>query len=82
MAKGKKTKDDLGKELIQCMAFAHFAVQKYRSSDSDAHMESFYKLFDPNEKPNNSIINEYTQYLGEKFDFDRLYANWGKKEGS
>lgn len=82
MAKGKKTKDDLGKELIQCMAFAHFAVQKYRASNSDAHMESFYKLFDPNEKPNNSIINEYTQYLGEKFDFDRLYANWGKKEGS
>lgn len=69
-------KDDLGKELIQCLAFAHFAVEQYKSSDSEQHMQSFYDLFDPVNKPTKKVINSYTKYLSNEFNFDRVYSNW------
>lgn len=75
------SKDDLGKEQLQCLAFAHFAVQKYRSSEEDQHMQSFYDLFNSTNKPEISIIREYRKYLGGYFNFDRLYDNWVKTGG-
>ena len=83
--KKTKTKDDLGKELIQCLAFAHFAVEKYSSSNEEEHMQSFYDLFDPQNKPLKKTIGLYTKYLSNGYDFDRVYKNWKsgftKKEG-
>lgn len=72
-------KDDLGKELIQCLAFAHFAVEPYKSSNEDEHMQSFYDLFDPENKPTKKTIRLYTRYLSNGFDFDRIYDNWKGK---
>jgi hypothetical protein len=43
-------KDDLGKELMQAIAFAHFAVEPYKSNDSDEHENLFYQLFHPEKK--------------------------------
>lgn len=73
-------KDDLGKELIQCLAFAHFAVHKYTSSNKEEHMQSFYDLFNSEKKPLKKTINLYVKYLSNGFDFDRIYNNW-KSEG-
>jgi len=72
-------KDDLGKELIQCLAFAHFAVEKYSSSTKEEHMQSFYDLFNPESKPFKKDINKYTRHLSNGFDFDRVYNNWKGK---
>ena len=69
-------KDDLGKELIQCLAFAHFAVEKYNSGNQKEHEQSFYDLFDPDDKPSDAIIKKYRKYLSYRFDFDRVYSNW------
>ena len=69
-------KDDLGKELIQCLAFAHFAVEKYKTSEEQKHMQCFYDLFDPHNKPLKKTISKYIRYLSNGFDFDRLYNNW------
>lgn len=74
-------KDDLGKERLQCLAFAHFAVIKYRASTAKQHEESFYSLFNSESKPDNSIIQQYRKYLSYKFDFDRIYNNWVKRKG-
>ena len=42
-----KEKWDLGKELMQCIALAHFAVYKYSVRESAKHEKLFYDLFDP-----------------------------------
>jgi hypothetical protein len=70
------TKDDLGKELMQCMAFAHFAVMKYNTPKKDAHKQAFYDLFDSDNPPNTSVIKKYKVHLGKKFDFARIFGNW------
>jgi len=64
---------DLGKELMQCLAFAHFAVYKYSKRTEDEHEQLFYDLFDPDiaidTKP-------YKKHLGENFQFTRVFENW------
>ena len=74
--KKTKTKDDLGKELIQCLAFAHFAVEQYSSSNEEEHMQSFYDLFDADKKPLKKTIRLYEKYLGSGFNFDKIYDHW------
>ena len=64
---------DLGKELMQCIAFAHFAVNEYNKQEEDAHAQSFYDLFDPEITSNTSSYNEY---LGKNFKFKEVFANW------
>jgi hypothetical protein len=71
-----KNKDDLGKELMQCIAFAHFAVKKYSGSTSNDHEQSFYELFDSNNKISTTSLNVYKKHLGSKFDFERIRENW------
>lgn len=70
------TKDDLGKELMQCMAFAHFAVVTYSMSKKDAHKQAFYDLFDSENSPPTTLLSKYKKYLSKKFDFDRIFKNW------
>lgn len=72
MAKSKD-KDDLGKELMQCLAFAHFAVHKYSNQNANEHEQLFYDLFDTNNQPD---VKDYEKHLGENFQFDRIFANW------
>lgn len=69
----EKTKDDLGKELMQCIAFAHFAVHKYSDQNSKYHAQMFYDLFDPDI---DSDIEKYKEYLSYGFEFDRIFSNW------
>ena len=69
----KKSKDDLGKELMQCIAFAHFAVYKYSEQNSENHEQMFYDLFDPDI---DTDISEYKKYLSNHFQFDRIFSNW------
>lgn len=69
-------KDDLDKEIIQCFAFAHFAVEKYSSSNEEEHMQSFYDLFDADKKPLKKTIRLYEKYLGSGFNFDKIYDHW------
>jgi hypothetical protein len=68
-----KDKDDLGKELMQCLAFAHFAVHKYSNQNANEHEQLFYDLFDENNKLD---VKDYEKHLGENFQFDRIFANW------
>ena len=69
----KKSKDDLGKELMQCIAFADFAVYKYSEQNSENHEQMFYDLFDPDI---DTDISEYKKYLSNNFQFDRIFSNW------
>lgn len=64
---------DLGKELMQCLAFAHFAVYKYSKQTEDEHEQMFYDLFD------SDIANDtkpYKKHLGQKFQFAKVFENW------
>jgi len=71
-----KEKWDLGKELMQCIALAHFAVYKYSVRESAKHEQSFYDLFDP-DIPNDEVqLRKYQNHLGENFQFDRVFDNW------
>jgi hypothetical protein len=71
-----KEKWDLGKELMQCLAFAHFAVYKYSLRESAQHEQSFYDLFDPDIQNSEIELRKYKNHLGENFDFDRVFDNW------
>lgn len=70
------SKDDLGKELMQCIAFAHFAVKKYSNSSKDDHEEAFYDLFHPDIKVTQKTLSEYKKHLSKNFNFDRIRENW------
>jgi hypothetical protein len=72
MAKSKD-KDDLGKELMQCLAFAHFAVHKYSQQNADEHEQLFYDLFDLSNSPD---VKPYEKHLGMNFQFNRIFQNW------
>ena len=64
---------DLGKELMQCLAFAHFAVYKYSKQTEAQHEQSFYDLFDSDITSDTSA---YEKYLGQNFLFERVFENW------
>lgn len=65
----------MDKELIQCIAFAHFAVNKYNVRTEKEHEQSFYDLFDL-KKPSQKKISQYKKYLSNNFKFDLIYNKW------
>ena len=70
-----------GKELVQALAFAHFAV--YPNDKTDDHEEKFFELFDPSINVNPTVKAQYKQHLSAGFPFDDLthktYIKGGKK---
>jgi len=64
---------DLGKELMQCLALAHFAVYKYSQQNQLEHEQMFYDLFDSDIDSDTTV---YDKYLGENFLFARVFENW------
>lgn len=72
-----KKKWDLGKEMLQCLALAHFAVHTYKSSNASDHSQKFYDLFDPIGQRNlTAEFRPYKRYLGSKFLFAEVIGNW------
>lgn len=69
------------KELVQALAFAHFAV--YPNEKSANHEEKFLDLFDPDVNVTEQEKTKYKTYLSDGFDFDGLtrktYIKGGKK---
>ena len=62
------------KEFVQCLAFAHFANNKYpnKKEDQEEHKNSFYKLFlTSTDRKKHDIkklnLREYKEYLGTKY---------------
>lgn len=70
------SKDDLNKERLQSLAFSHFAVEQYDSSNPTIHENNFYLLFDQEKKPPKRITNLYLKYLSKDFKFDDIYGVW------
>lgn len=64
---------DLGKELMQCLALAHFAVYKYSQKNQLEHEQMFYDLFDPDIDSDTTV---YDKYLGQNFLFNKVFTNW------
>jgi hypothetical protein len=64
---------DLGKELMQCLALAHFAVYKYSQQNQLEHEQMFYDLFDSDIDSDTTV---YDKYLGENFLFGKVFKNW------
>ena len=83
------------KEFVQCLAFAHFANNKYpnKKEDQEEHKNSFYKLFlTSTDRKKHDIkklnLREYKEYLGTKFpyimclrDFITKVGERGKNKG-
>ena len=69
------------KELVQALAFAHFAV--YPNQNAANHQQSFIDLFDPDIDIKDIQKNKYKTHLSSGFDFDELtrktYVKGGKK---
>ena len=70
-----------GKELIQALAFAHFAV--YPNEKQADHEQKFLDLFDPAVSVSSADKIKYKTHLSSGFDFDKLtrttYIKGGKK---
>lgn len=70
-----------GKELIQALAFAHFAI--YPNDKMQDHEKKFLDLFDPAINIPSSEKTKYKTHLSSGFDFDNLtrttYIKGGKK---
>jgi hypothetical protein len=70
-----------GKELIQALAFAHFAV--YPNENQTDHEQKFLDLFDPQINISPTDKTKYKAHLSRKLDFDNLtkttYVKGGKK---
>jgi hypothetical protein len=58
------------KELVQALAFAHFAV--YPNASQEDHEQKFLDLFDPSVKIPPSIQTKYKSYLSQGFPFNDL----------
>jgi len=69
-----------GKELVQALAFAHFAV--YPNDKATNHQEKFLELFDPSVDIESTTKTKYKQHLSTSFPFDVLtrktYIKGGK----